>query len=115
MGPYDLQAVPTGYRSDQELAKRDGSGTLATMLSLQATGKPTLPSPGGDGDWVLLRAGKDARLAEDSEGTAPTTMECPGTTHGPLQQDPTWSTNYSPLAVEQGQSKPLATWPNTLQ
>lgn len=78
MGPYDLQAVPTGYRSNQELAKRDGSGTLATMLSLQATGKPTLPSPGGDGDWVLLRASKDAKLAEDSEGTGPTTMECPG-------------------------------------
>lgn len=69
---------------------------------------------------MLLRANKDARLAEDSEGTGPTTnYEVPTSggavaniapAHEPLQQDPTWSTNYSPLGAEQGRPKLLASW-----
>lgn len=62
---------------------------------------------------------KDARLAEDSEGTGPATMECPGLAGQrspcPSSKIPTWSTNYFPLGAEQGRPKPLATWPNTLQ
>lgn len=41
-------------------------------------GSRRFPLQPWDGDWVLLRASKEARLAEDSEGTGPTTMECPG-------------------------------------